>query len=188
MPQNLSAAPDGAGLLVTWGEAAANGAPVTAYHVSWEPLAGGGGGSAVQSGGAGSAVISGVDPGAAYRVTVAAENEAGRGAAASAIARTPEPDARSIVVGRGAETTYEECRPPSCAFPRIELTGFEPNTSYEITPYADEWGQFNPGATLTTDGSGSLVVDDQFPFDGVGQRMWVVVDGVESNKIVWGSG
>ncbi|GAB1509206.1 fibronectin type III domain-containing protein [Actinophytocola sp. KF-1] len=68
---------------VTWRAAADNGAPVTAYHLTWP------GGSLRVAGTAGRATVSGLTNGTSYRIAVAAENSAGRGPAATAAAVIP---------------------------------------------------------------------------------------------------
>ncbi|HWO66777.1 MAG TPA: fibronectin type III domain-containing protein [Umezawaea sp.] len=164
-------------VVVTWSEAPDNGAPVTAYHLTWN------GGALTVGPDDRTATLTGLANGTAYTVTVVAENRVGRGPGASASA-TPR-SVRTITVTRGASTTTDTCHAPDCAFPLIELRGFEPNTAYQIDPYASEWGRTNVGAELTTDGNGTLVVDDRFPFSGRGQTFWVVVDGTESNHYYW---
>jgi len=188
MPPGLTANPRGGDLAVGWGAAAANGAPVTGYHVTWAPAAGGNGRTITAAGGSRSATLTGITPGVAYRITVAAQNSAGRGPAATARATVAAP-ARTLTVSRGDTTSYDHgCEPPECAFIRVELRGFEPNSAYEIEPYSSEWGHFNPGARLTTDAEGNLTARRRFPFNGVGQRVWVVVDGMHSNHLLWTAG
>ncbi|MFI7677956.1 fibronectin type III domain-containing protein [Actinophytocola sp. NPDC049390] len=68
---------------VRWRAAADNGAPVTAYHLSWP------GGSTRVAGSAGQATVTGLANGTAYAIAVAAENSAGRGPAVSAAAVIP---------------------------------------------------------------------------------------------------
>lgn len=176
-PTGVTATPGNGSAVVTWGPAADNGAPVTAYHVTWN------GGALTLSGADRSATVNGLANGAAHTFTVVAENRAGRGPGASAQA-TPR-RVPTITVSRGKDTTTGSCRAPDCAFIHIEMHGFEPNTAYEIVPYASEWGQVNPGATLTTDENGTQIVDDRFPFSGDGQTVWVVAGGVESNRYYW---
>jgi hypothetical protein len=164
-------------VVVTWSAAPDNGAPVTAYHLTWN------GGARTVGAGELTTTLTGLANGTAYTVTVVAENRVGRGPGASATA-TPR-SVPTVTVTRGASTTTSTCHAPDCAFPLIELRGFEPNTAYKIDPYASGWGRTNVGARLTTDGDGTLVVDDQFPFSGHGQTFWVVVDGIESNRYFW---
>ncbi|WP_309114275.1 fibronectin type III domain-containing protein [Saccharothrix sp.] len=176
-PSGVTATPGSGSAVVTWGPAADNGAPVTAYHVTWN------GGGLTVPGSQRSATVNGLADGTAYTFTVVAENRVGRGPGASAQA-TPR-RVPTITVTRGKDTTTDSCRAPDCAFIHIEMRGFAPNTSYEIIPYASEWGRVNPGVTLTTDAEGTQIVDDRFPFSGDGQTVWVVAGGVESNRYYW---
>ncbi|MFE9207268.1 fibronectin type III domain-containing protein [Micromonospora sp. NPDC007230] len=187
MPANLKASAQGANLRVTWSAAAANGASVSAYRISWQRTSGGGGGSATRAGSARSITLSGLTRGVAYRITVVAQNSAGRGTPAAVRATVPLPPP-TVTVSRGSDTTYQDrCDAPDCAFFRIVLRGFEPNTAYLIKPDSDRWPDFNPGATRRTDDNGNLTFED-FPFDSVGARVWVTVDGVRSNRFLWPAG
>ncbi|WP_121162742.1 fibronectin type III domain-containing protein [Micromonospora pisi] len=187
MPPGLKATANGANLVVTWSAAAANGATVSGYQVAWTPTSGSGGGSATRPGSARSMTITGLTRGTAYRITVSAQNSAGRGTPATAQATVPPPP-RSVTVSRGRATTYQDlCDAPDCAFMRVVMTGFRPNTNYSIKPHSDEWPNYNPGATLRTDAKGNLTFQD-FPFDDVGQHVWVTVDGLESNHFLWRAG
>ena len=148
MPSGLSATANGGNLAVTWNAAADNGAPVSSYQVAWTPTSGSGGGSATQPGDARSMTITGLTRGTAYRITVTAQNSAGRGAPATAQATVPPPP-RSVTVSRGRATTYEDsCHAPDCAFMRVVMKGFKANTNYTIKPHSDEWPNYNPGTTL----------------------------------------
>jgi hypothetical protein len=187
MPPNLKATGGNGTIVVSWGAAAGNGAAVSGYRVAWAPTSGSGGGSATQPGGARSMTITGLTRGAMYRITVTAQNSAGRGSPATVQATVPAP-ARSVTVSRGSDTTYgDSCHAPDCAFMRVVMRGFKPNTSYTILPHSSEWYDYNPGTTLNTDRNGNLTFED-FPFDAVGQQVWVTVDGVESNRHLWRAG
>lgn len=187
MPPNLRATARGDNLQVTWGAAAANGASVTAYRVSWARVSGGGAGSVTRSGSSRSATLSGLTRGVAYQITVVAQNSAGRGSPATVRATLPLPS-RSVTVSRGSDTTYKDkCLAPDCAFMRIVLRGFEPNTRYKIKPHSERWPDYNPGATRRTDSEGNLTFED-FPFGSPGQYIWVTVDGVTSNRYLWPEG
>ncbi|MFI6678642.1 fibronectin type III domain-containing protein [Kribbella sp. NPDC050470] len=112
------------------------------------------------------------------------------GEAATVTATTQRKE--SVIASRGAGADYGNCEPPECAFILIRMSGLRPDTRYEIHPWTTEWGNFNPGATLTTDEKGGMVVDDRFPCNAVGQTVWVTVkapDGTTytSNKFVWTS-
>ncbi|MGI5151727.1 fibronectin type III domain-containing protein [Plantactinospora sp. CA-294935] len=187
MPANLRAAAQGGDLRVTWSAAAANGAAVSGYRVTWTPAAGGTARSATRPGSARSMTITGLTRGTAYRITVAAQNSAGRGSPATVRATVPPPP-RSVTVSRGSDTTYEDrCEEPDCAYFRIVLRGFSPNTDYHIKPDSSRWPDFNSGATRRTDSRGNLTFED-FPFDSVGSYVWVTVDGVQSNRYLWSAG
>ncbi|WP_433269082.1 fibronectin type III domain-containing protein [Actinosynnema sp. CS-041913] len=77
-PGDVGAVAGDGSAAVTWSPAAANGAPVTAYHLLWS------GGSTSVDGSAVSATVHGLANGVAVAVTVVAENSAGRGPGASA--------------------------------------------------------------------------------------------------------
>jgi hypothetical protein len=186
MPPNLRASVQGGNVLVTWSAAAANGAAVSGYHITWARVSGGGGGSTTRPGGARSYAISGLTRGVAYRITVAAQNSAGRGSPATVSATVPV--TRTATVSRGrAESFGQSCVAPDCALMRVQLRGFKPNTSYQVTPYSNHESYTNPGAARTTDGNGNLTFE-AFHFGIVGARVWVVVDGVESNHYLWEAG
>jgi hypothetical protein len=187
MPPRLRASASGTSVKISWGAAAANGATVTGYRVTWTPSGGGKAGSSSRAGSSRSMTASGLERGKTYRITVAAQNAAGRGSAATRNVTVPRA-ARSLTVSRGSSTTHGDCEPPKCAWIRVVMRGFAPNTSYKIDVFSSDWGNFNPGARLSTDASGTLIVSDRFAFGGVGQRVWVTAGGLESNHYLWPSG
>ncbi|MGH3240871.1 MAG: fibronectin type III domain-containing protein [Spirillospora sp.] len=173
-------------VVVTWTAPEDNGAPVTGYTVSWK---GAESGQASLSKGRRSYSVSGLTPGGTYTITVRAKNREGQGTASRV-----RVDMGSVVtVTRGkTETFNENCKKPQCALMHVVMTGFEPHTSYHIQPFAVSDDYSNNGATLTTDGSGRQVTD-RFHYNGVGERIYIVVEkgGTEvarSRTIVWPSG
>ncbi len=102
-----------------------------------------------------------------------------------------EEPTRRLVASRGAGTEYNDCQPPECAFIQVRMENFRPNTRYEFVPYVDG-KEFNEGATFTTDSKGFQLVDDRFPCNMVGERVYVLVKGPEgrtkSNEFTWKSG
>jgi hypothetical protein len=189
MPPRVRASARTSSIAVSWGAAAGNGATVSGYRITWA-TGSGATRSVTRSGGSRSTTLTGLTKGASYRITVAAQNSAGRGVAASVRATVPKPAATpTVTVSRGATTTYDHgCNPPECAFIKVTMRGFKPNTSYQIDPHASTWGTFNPGASLSTDSKGNLTVSHHFPFNGVGQRVWVTVGSLESNHLLWTAG
>ncbi|TDO50642.1 fibronectin type III domain protein [Kribbella sp. VKM Ac-2527] len=101
----------------------------------------------------------------------------------------------SLRAARGAATSTNGSHPclrPGCAYIKITGTGLKPDTEYFFQPYTTQWQPSNPGATLTTESDGSILIDDRFATDAPGQQVWVVAsaDGqqtVTSNKFTWSS-
>jgi hypothetical protein len=92
-PAGVQAQAGDAKVAVSWGAAEPNGAAVTAYHVSWTVLSGGGTNGTMTTGGKQlTTVLSGLRNGAVYRVTVFAENAAGRGPGVDSAPVTPTSD------------------------------------------------------------------------------------------------
>jgi Fibronectin type III domain len=186
LPPGLTATPQGANVLIRWGAAAANGAAVTAYHVSWSPATSAGS-AATQAGGARSMVLSGLVPGRSYTVTVVAQNSAGRGAPARVQAVVPVQQTRSITVSRGTTESYgDTCKAPQCGKMRIVARGFEPNKTYQFNPHASVTYS-NPGSAQKTDREGNLTFE-AFHFGSVGATVWITVDQYTSNRLRWQSG
>ncbi len=189
VPPGLRATVSGSGARVQWSAAAANGAAVTAYHVTWSRADGSGSGALDTAGTARTATVPTLTAGVAYTVRVVAENSAGRGAAASTTVSRAAPTPK-IALSQGARPTgeYHDCeRPddtPSCGWMHIRLTGFAPNTVYHLMPHSSDPGYSNGGAQVRTDATGAVTTDDFFYY-GVGNRVWVTVDDVKSNSITW---
>lgn len=99
-------------------------------------------------------------------------------------------DGAVVRVSRGPDTTYEDtCGPPDCSYMHMKLTGFEPNTEYDIRAHSTKWPNYN-SVSLSTDGNGYLEFN-RFPFEGEGQKVWVTVHTTagdqlaESNHYTW---
>ncbi|RKT72662.1 fibronectin type III domain protein [Saccharothrix variisporea] len=106
-PGDVAAEAGDASATVRWDPAPPNGAPVTAYHVSWD------GGSTSVGGGTHSARLDGLANGVAHVFTVVAENEAGRGPGASSAAVVPlgvatAPDVTATTTFGGSTVTWTE--------------------------------------------------------------------------------
>ncbi|MEU4765229.1 fibronectin type III domain-containing protein [Actinosynnema sp. NPDC023794] len=169
---------------VTWAAAPENGAPITAYHVSWSRDDGAQQGATTVSGsGPLSYVIAGIWSGrdVPFTVTVVAENSAGRGTPAT-VRAAPQPSPRSINLSKGPPA--ERCSEPDCYWMHVVMTGFEPETSYDAYPHSTADGYDNPGHGITTDAEGRAVFD-AFYYYGVGHTVWVTVGDVESNRLEW---
>jgi hypothetical protein len=102
------------------------------------------------------------------------------GAPGSASVTVPAP---KITIAHGASTTSANCHAPDCAFVNATMTGFAPNTTFPITLSSDS----NPNVateSFTTDANGNAPYN-QLDYDSPGQTVWIVVNGVSSNQIVW---
>ncbi len=168
---------------VTWSAAAANGSPVTAYHVSWQRADGSGAGSARVGGSGRAHLIRDIGIEQPLTVTVVAENSAGRGAAASVTkARGDEETDRAITISRGQTTTADQCDPPVCAFVHIKMSGFTPGESLTITCYTSDGAHGSKTRTVLADGTLEF---DEFPQGTVGRQVWIRAESIESNRITW---
>jgi hypothetical protein len=173
-------------VVVNWTAPEDNGAPVTGYILTWK---GDKSGDAKFGKGRRSYVLDWLTPGKTYTITVRARNRAGLGTAASV-----KVDMGPVVVlTRGRTGDYNQnCQAPKCAKMHIEMSGFEPNTEYQIKPVTPGDDYSNPGAGVTTNGSG-YTETDRFDYNGVGERVYIVVEkgGTEvarSKTIVWPNG
>ncbi|WP_434446625.1 fibronectin type III domain-containing protein [Lentzea sp. E54] len=184
MPQNLAIAitTQQVDATVTWGAAPANGAPVTAYHISWQSD-GGRSGSATVPGGTLSYVVRGIWQGTdhPFTVTVVAQNSAGRGTPATA-RQVPPQRVKKITLTKGAPAP--ECDQPNCYWMHIVMTGFASDTRYNVDPHSTDSGYSNPGHGTRTDDQGYAEFN-AFYYHGAGHTVWVTADGVESNRLEW---
>ncbi len=166
---------------VTWNAAAANGSPVTAYHVSWRRADGSGAGSAKVTGRAHLVTDIGIEQ--PITVTVVAENAAGRGAPAQVTKSAGDtPADRSIVISRGADTTAEQCDPPVCGLIHIVMTGFTPGKTVSVTCVTDDGVHGSKTKQIRADGT---LTFEEFPQGTAGRHVWIRADGVESKKLAW---
>ncbi|AUI60246.1 fibronectin type III domain-containing protein [Amycolatopsis sp. BJA-103] len=168
---------------VTWRAAAANGSPVTAYHVSWRRADGSGAGSASLPGSATARLIADIGIEQPITVSVVAENAAGRGPAATVTkAKGDAPADRSIVISRGADTTADQCEPPACGLIHIVMSGFTPGKTVSITCTTDDGVHGSKSVKIGPDGK--LTVE-AFPQGTIGRNVWISSEGVQSNKLAW---
>ncbi|SFI35191.1 Fibronectin type III domain-containing protein [Amycolatopsis regifaucium] len=174
---------------VTWGAAAANGAAVTGYRVSWTPSSGSGAGSATLGADARSTSIPDLREGVTYTIAVAAESRAGRGAPATVRVSRPAAPKPTITISRGKTGTYDKtCEAPACAKIHVVMKGFKPGARVLVRPWSSDPDYDNEGHTCKIPASGDCTFE-AFDFGQVGNQVWVVSDtGVKSNVITWKSG
>jgi hypothetical protein len=185
MPQNLQVAisTKQVDATVTWSAAPANGAPVTAYHVSWQSEGGGRAGNQVVSGSTFSYVIKDIWKGTDYPFTVSVVAQNSAGMSPPAVHRkVPPPSTKKITLSQGP--LAPECGREKCYWMHIVMTGFESETFYNAFPHSTDPGYSNEGHGETTDGQGHKEFN-AFYYYGVGHEVWVTIDGVTSNRITW---
>ncbi|SEQ81270.1 hypothetical protein SAMN05216188_105197 [Lentzea xinjiangensis] len=184
MPQNLAIAitTQQVDATVTWAAAPANGAPVTAYHISWQSQ-GGRSGATTVGGTVFSHVIKGIWQGTdhPFTVTVVAQNSAGRGTPATA-SHAPPQRVKKINLTKGP--LAPECDRSDCYWMHIVMTGFAPNTRYTVTPHSTSPTYENGGHGITTDEQGYAEFN-AFYYNVAGDTVWVTTGGVESNRLEW---
>ncbi|MEJ2853403.1 MULTISPECIES: fibronectin type III domain-containing protein [unclassified Saccharothrix] len=94
-----------------------------------------------------------------------------------------------ISLTKGAPTDQHCGEDPDCAWMHIVMTGFDPNTSYEVVPYSNDPDYSNTGHGTVTDSNGSKTLNE-FAYAGKGDTVWVEVilpDGtpIRSTQLVW---
>jgi hypothetical protein len=174
----VTATPQSGGATVSWTAPDLRGGTLVDYLVSAT-------GQADQSVTATSISYSGFTAGQTITFTVramtrTADGRSLTGASGSYSLTMPLP---KIVIKHGALTTSGNCHAPDCAQVDATMTGFAPNQSYQITLASDS---NNNVATesFTTDANGAGE-HDELDYDSPNQTVWIVVNGIQSNKIVW---
>jgi fibronectin type III domain protein len=115
-------------------------------------------------------------------VTRTADGQTLNGAPGSTTLTMPAPTP-AIQISRGRSTTSGNCHAPNCAFVNATMTGFAPNTPYDITLSSSS----NPDVrteSFRTDANGSATYN-QLDYDVPGQTVWIRVGSVTSNRIRW---
>ncbi len=192
VPGAVSAVAGHQSAAVSWGPAADNGAPITAYHLSWP------GGSTRVDGSAGQATVSGLANGTAYAIAVAAENSAGIGPAVSAAAVIPLKAAAAPTVSVPDTFSFE---PVTWTQPEtyggtlvhyvVSVTGQDDQTTTEPSldlNFAGNSGTVTvravtrfgpPGAPTVTGEPGSAEIPTflDFPSAQISRVAWVVAGG-----------
>jgi large repetitive protein len=160
-----------------WGAPANNGGTaITGYEVDIRP----GGVDTTQSR---SRTWNGLTNGTTYSIRARACNAVGCGAWSSTVtARVDSPQVVRMGKGRSA-VNQPGCGDPSCAWYRVEASGFQPNTSYQLECHDSVQGRWDVD-TVTTNSSGQLVAEPCY-LGYPGRRAWVVLGGVKSNEITW---
>ncbi|MGY1815377.1 Ig-like domain-containing protein [Blastococcus sp. SYSU D00820] len=165
----------------SWSPPAENGRRITGYQYNVD----GGGWSGTTS-------ATSVDVGTGYntprRIQVRAVDEAGSLGADGTASGGPSP--ASVTVSRGAHQTVAGCDDAQCGYIVIDLHGLRPNQSFRVTYGSDDPG--GPSAlnarphTITSDGAGNAHVVGPKVYGYPNNHVWVTVDGLESNHLLWG--
>jgi hypothetical protein len=174
----VTAAPQTGGATVNWTAPDLRGGTLVDYQVSAT-------GQAARTVAATSTSYTGFAAGQTVTFTVSAITRTadGRtltGAPGSTSVTMPTP---SITIAHGALTTSANCKAPDCANVNATLTGFTPNTTYQITLESDSNSNVAT-ESVTTDANGNGE-HDTLDYDSPRQTVWIVVNRIESNRIVW---
>ncbi|MEJ2878260.1 MULTISPECIES: fibronectin type III domain-containing protein [unclassified Saccharothrix] len=144
-PGDVGAEAGDAGATVRWDAAPPNGAPITAYHVSWD------GGSTTVGGGTHSARLEGLANGVTHVFTVVAENQAGRGPGARSaavvplgVATAPDVTATTSFAGTTVTWTQPDLRGGTLVHYLVQMVGHPDRevtgTSVDYNPYTGALG------------------------------------------------
>jgi hypothetical protein len=202
-PGNFQVTTSGSSLTLSWTRPNLKGNTLQGYDIAANSTDGQGT-SKADSTTSTRATISGLTSGSTYRVTVRATttNAQGNFVLGKQAVKTVvvggggSSTSPKLTASRGASTTHgggdRACAAPGCAFIKVVGRGLKPNTDYFFQPFTTQWQPSNPGATLQTDSSGRITIDDRFATDAPGQQVWVVAtasgeEDVTSNKFTWRS-
>jgi hypothetical protein len=135
-----------------------------------------------------STVYNGLSAGQTVTFTVRAVTTTGgrtvNGAPGTASVTIP---ARSVSIVQGGPSETDNCHAPDCAWVNATMTGFAPNTTYDLRLSSNANEDVNT-ERFTTDASGAATYNE-LNYDVPGETVWVSVltpEGpVPSNAIVW---
>lgn len=97
----------------------------------------------------------------------------------------PPPPPPSVTTGRGPSRPSDgQCWDPSCAYLRVTLENFTPNTSYRIACHESTENNFG-SMTVRTNGSGYAVAQGGCFFGYPGRQVWASVGNVYSDRFTW---
>jgi hypothetical protein len=184
-PGGLTADLSGTNVNLSWSAPDLRGGTLVHYQVSAT-------GRAAKSTTARSATFSGFSKGSRVTFTVRAITRApdGRTLTGAAASRSVSIPAQSVRVSRGPHNCDSQYPQENCYRMHIVMSGFAPNTHYEIKPHSDDPDYGNTGSGQTTDSSG-YVDFDAFEYYGSGHYVWVTVENssgtviATSNRMLW---
>ena len=122
-----------------------------------------------------------------YNLQVGATNNFGGPVTSSASVRTadPPPPPPSVQVARGsARRPFDsECSDPSCAYLRVTLSNFEPNTRVTIYCHESNESPFT-SYVVTTNAQGNSTSEQCF-FGYPGRQVWASAGGITTSRFTW---
>lgn len=92
-----------------------------------------------------------------------------------------------ITISRGADTSSSRCEKPNCSWINAQLTGFQPNTTYKVYPFANGH-VFSEPCVATTDSNGSATCNDvryDVPDTNVYEYIETPTGVIKSNILYW---
>lgn len=129
--------------------------------------------------------VSGLAYSTAYDVWAWASNGYGSSVGVGHISVTTNPPPPVVGVSKGASVQSPTCTSSACAWVRVQMSGFSPNTRYSIRCYAstDPSGWYT--YSVVTDGAGNSDTSNGCYYGFSGKDVWVVAGNVESNHLTW---
>jgi hypothetical protein len=131
-------------------------------------------------------VLSGLNAGSTYTVTVDASNNYGAAGQWSGQATTAPPPP-SVSIAKGANYNGPGCSGP-CQWISVTMRNFTPNHTYSVQCNDNAGGGFY-AFNMTTDGNGNASTNGTNPstcyFGYPGKQIWVDVGGVQSPHLTW---
>jgi hypothetical protein len=120
--------------------------------------------------------------GVTHTVYVRAENAYGGQDSNTASARTADPPSITAAKGRSMYDAAT-CWDPSCAYIRVTLSNYAPNTRIHIDCHETNEGNFT-GYYVTTDGNGNSTSESCY-YGYPGRQAWASAGGLTSNRVTW---
>ena len=161
-----------------WGVPPDNGSPISRYDAEISP------GGVHQVHGEAYTVFTGLQNGNVYSVRIRACNAVGCAAWSPRETARPRRPLAITITPSQIPMTAPDCTSTDCRYVQVDADGLEPGRTYSYTCNSSTRGRFGAG-TITASADGQY---DGEPgcYHGIrGDSVWVTLDSLRSNTIVW---